>query len=61
MASKCLIQIKLINGSDTNDLKYKWRTASNKDQELNSILLQIVVNQFLRQNQNKFSMTVLSL
>ena len=31
MASKCMIQIKLINGSNKNDLRYKWTIASKKD------------------------------
>ena len=30
MASNCLIQIKLIQGSDTISLKYNWTTASKK-------------------------------
>ena len=48
MASKCLIQIKLINGSDTISLKYKWKTASKKNQELNFTLLQIILDQFIK-------------
>ena len=48
MASKCLIQIKLIDESDIINLKYKWTTASKKDQELNSTLIQIIVDQFFK-------------
>ena len=46
MASKCLIQIKLINGSNTIDLKYNWITASKKKQELNSNTLHIIIDLF---------------
>ena len=48
ITSKCLIQIKLINGSDTIDLKYKWITASKKKQELNSNTLHIIIDLFFK-------------
>ena len=39
---------KMINESDTIDLKYKWTTTSKKNQELNSTILQIIVDQFFK-------------
>ena len=48
MASKCLVQMKLINGSDTVNLKYIWTTAHKKNQELNSTLLQRIADLFFK-------------
>ena len=48
MASNCMIQTKMIKGSDTIDLKYKWTTASKKKQELNFTMIQIIVDQFFK-------------